>query len=69
MWLEGNDVNYQWGGPAPSDLSCDILLSVTHLFYRIVVKTFGSKYNLVLIRLVHFLESEELAEDDETTPF
>jgi hypothetical protein len=56
-------------GPAPSDLSCDIFLSVTHLFYRIVVNTFESRYNLVLISLVKFLESEELANsswEDET---
>jgi hypothetical protein len=41
-------------------------------FYRIVVKTFESKYNLVLIRIVKFLESEELADsswDDETALF
>jgi hypothetical protein len=48
-------------GPAPSNLSCDIYLSVTHLFYIIVVKTFESRYNLVLIWLVKYLESKELA--------
>jgi hypothetical protein len=56
-------------GAAPSDLSCDVFLSITHLAYIIVVNIFESRYNLVLIRLIGFLESEELANssfDDKT---
>jgi hypothetical protein len=57
-------------GPAPSDLFCDIYLSVTRLFLQNCgKKKFESRYNLVLIRIVKFLESEELADsswDDET---
>jgi hypothetical protein len=49
-----------------------VTFSVCHLglFYRIVVKIFENRYNLVLIRHVKFLESEELANsswDDETS--
>jgi hypothetical protein len=53
---------------APSDLSYHIL-SVTHLFYKIVANIFESRYILVLIRLVISLESKELTNsswDNET---